>query len=61
MVREESGMPVVVAGHPNSELDERFSEKMGDRKVVYGNTAALALAFHGTHSFEHGDIICCSS
>jgi len=43
-IEKEYGMPIVVAGHPNSESDDSYSEKMGGRKVVYGNTAALAIA-----------------
>ena len=36
-------MPVVVMGHPNR-IRRKHSEKMGDHQVVYGNTAALAMA-----------------
>ncbi len=40
----EYGIPVVIAGHPNSENDDSYMTRMGGRGVVYGKTAALAIA-----------------
>lgn len=37
------GLPVVIAGHPNSKSDNSYSENMGGRAVIYGNTASLVL------------------
>jgi hypothetical protein len=37
------GMPVKIAGHPNSRADENFQSKMGGRSVIFGNTATLTL------------------
>ena len=35
-------MPVYIAGHPNSLLDVRYSEKFGSRKTSFSKTAELA-------------------
>lgn len=37
------GLPVVIAGHPNSKSDDSYLSNMGGRTVVFGETAALAL------------------
>lgn len=37
------GLPIVIAGHPNSVTHDRYSIKVGGREVIYGNTAALAM------------------
>jgi hypothetical protein len=47
------GVPVIIAGHPNSEIDQDYATKMGGRAVIYGKTASLVLQsklvlFHGS-------------
>jgi len=37
------GLPVVIAGHPNSEKDPNIFLNMGNRDVIFGQTAALAV------------------
>lgn len=37
------GVPVVIAGHPNSKSDDSYSSNLGGRKVFFGETAALVL------------------
>lgn len=37
------GLPVVIAGHPNSKSDDSYSSNLGGRTVIFGETAALAL------------------
>jgi len=37
------GLPVVIAGHPNSKSDDGYSENMGGRTVIFDNTATLVL------------------
>ena len=36
-------MPVKIAGHPNSIVDENYSSKIGGRSVIYDSTAKLVL------------------
>lgn len=36
------GLPVVIAGHPNSKADEKYPSNIGGRTVIFGETAALA-------------------
>lgn len=42
-VESHYGLPVVIAGHPNSKSDDGYSSNLGGRRVVFGETAALAL------------------
>jgi hypothetical protein len=45
-------MPVKIAGHPSKETDENYQSNMGDRSVVFGNTALMAL--QSTIALVHG-------
>jgi hypothetical protein len=37
------GMPVKIAGHPNSLADKKIKSKMGGRSVIFGDTATMVL------------------
>lgn len=37
------GIPVVVAGHPNSRSDNHYFANLGGRKIVFGESASLAI------------------
>ncbi len=42
-IESQFGLPVVIAGHPNSESDSHYSTNLGGRNIMFGETASLAI------------------